>query len=506
MRRLILLFPLLFVACSEKPVEQELSDPGATVMPRGANGIVLASETGTETEPADPLPAPDLRVRLPDEYIASQAVTVNLDLDETEEQIVVFKRRDDIEDLIRILVVTYDPVRNSWIRSWEGATQATSVRSFTVYADDLVGDHVQEIVCFGINNAGEQTLDLFRRTRDALGLGVVFRPILSIAADVNITIQQVERSEAYETLETTAITSYPVIAERLDPESGDLLDTVATTYLWDFNRNLYVSALVEHISGTEIQDTRLRDLFSGTEVQFEEFLSGPWYESSAGDETRIVFFGTRDRTVVFHRGHLQQSFVWESTTKTVYGRGARLSLANEGLRMVLKLASVSVEDLNTVVVTVQGSEALSGTYSRLTGTLQSALLREQPVATISEINPVGLYRSDSGLEVVFSSPEFTWREHGESRSGGFAIFDIGEHTVLTLMFIDENRLPVSTIDYGVTFTEVTEEDRLVRAITLVEGEVGLAGFQSDGETQLVLEQIEVTETEPEVRPEGDDTQ
>ncbi|MCK4516256.1 MAG: pallilysin-related adhesin, partial [Spirochaetaceae bacterium] len=183
-------------------------------MPRGGNGIVLASEAPVAVAVDDVTVAPDLRVRLPDEYLPSQVFTMNLDLDETEEQIIVFKRRDDPHDLIRILVVSFDPIRNSWIRAWEGATAANNVRSFTLYTDDLIGDHEQEIVCFGINNAGEQTLDIFRRTSNALGLGLAYSPILSLAADVNISIAEIDRSEAFEALEIVSGQSFPVIVER----------------------------------------------------------------------------------------------------------------------------------------------------------------------------------------------------------------------------------------------------------------------------------------------------
>ena len=488
MRWLLLLPLLLLLGCTPTETVPELTEPGRTVVPRGGDQIVLAGDTTPVTEEEDPSALADLKVRLPSDYVPSRAVTLNLDFDETEEQIIVFKKRDDPDDLIRILVVMYDPVRNSWIRAWEGATQATGIRSFSVSTDDMVGDHLQEIVCFGINDAGEQTLDLFRRTPDVLGLGVVFTPILSIAADVNIEIESFERPESYEMMEATTVMSFPVVAERLDPEADNLLDTVKTTYSWDVPRQHYVVSATERVSGEVIQDSRLSDLFAGDENDFEAFLSGPWYRSSAGDQMTILFFGTLDRSVVFYSGQLEQSFIWDHTAKAVYGRGAQLTVTNESIRAFSERISVSASALDQIHVSVVGSRNLDGTYDRLTGTLQSSVLAETTITSLSAIQLAGLYRSDTGVEIVFSSPTFTYRDEDGVRRGGYALYNIGDATVLSLKFIDENLLPVANQDFGVTFSETTDEERVLRTLSLEPGQVRLAGFQADADDSIVFQQ------------------
>jgi len=490
MRWLMLLLPLLLLlACSPVETITEITEPGRTVVPRGSDEIVLAGETVGEVDEEEANTLAELKVRLPAEYIPLQAHTLNLDFDETDEQIVVFKRRDDPADLIRILVVMYDPVRSSWIRAWEGATQATGIRSFSVYTEDVVGDHLLEIVCFGINNAGEQTLDLFRRTPDILGLGAVFTPILTIAADVNIEVRAFDRPESYENMESTAVLSFPVVAERLDPDSDNLLDTVDTTYTWDVPRQRYVPSGIEHVSGQVIQDSRLSDLFAGNELDFETFLAGPWYLSSAGDQMTILFFGTLDRSVVFYTGQLEQSFTWDHTAKAVYGRGAQLTVTNESISAFSERISVSVASLDQINVTVVGSRTLDGTYERLTGALQSSVLSESAITALSPIDLDGLYRSDTGIEIVFNSPYFTYRDDAGVRRGGFALFEIAGQTVLSLRFVDENLLPIARVDYGVDFAEATDDQRIVRTLTLEPGSVRLAGFQAETDDSIVYQQV-----------------
>ena len=488
---------VLFAGCTARIAEDEISDPGRSVVPRGGNGIVLASEAPLIAAADDGAVAPDLRVQLSDEYLPSQVFTINLDLDETEEQIIVFKRRDDPNDLIRILVVSFDPIRNNWIRAWEGATAANNVRSFTLYTSDLIGDHEQEIVCFGINNAGEQTLDIFRRTSNTLGLGLAYSPILSVAADVNITIEEIDRSEAFQALEAISGQSFPVIVERRELETSNVFATVKTSYFWDFPTRRYVPVFEEQVSGDLVQDSRLHDLFAGSETEFEEFLDGPWYRTtSVPDEVQIVFFGTSDRTIVFHSGYLQQAFNWDDSAKTVYGRGIQLFVTNEILRSLKRLISVSVTDLNQITLVVQDTDGLGGTYDRLTDSLQEAILdRDDRSAALMEFQPRGLYVSDGGVEIMFGDPDFAYHDIEGQGSGGYALSRINGDVVLELKFVDENRLPVESRRYSVEYEETTDDEKLIRTMLLRPGEVGISGFAPSDSASFTLEQIELLDEE-----------
>lgn len=485
----------MVLGCTQQPIVQDIEEPGKTVVPRGTEEIVLASEAETGSQRQSRAAGPELKVRLPEEYVPSQALTINLDLDDTEEQIIVFKRREDSEDLIRLLVVMFDPIRNSWISAWEGVTSATSNRSFTVFAEDLTGDHNQEIVAFGINNNGEQTLDVFRQTNNALGFGLSYSPILNTTADVDIRVQRVERSEAYENMETINAPSFPVVAESRDPESENVFDTIQTTYFWDFPSRRYVVGRTEPIAGDVVQDDQLRDLFAGTEETFESFLEGPWFRTSGSDEVMLAFFGPRERTVVFHTGYLQQAYSWDVSTKTIYGRGMRINATNESLRTVRRLIYVSVRSLNQIEVTVQGAGSLGGIYERLTGGLQSAVLRESDGVRMADTVLTGLYQSDLGVEIVFAGSEFTERDGEQLSRGGFALFHAGEELVLSLKYVDENRLPVEERTYRASYEESQDGDRIVRTLTLEPGTLAIAGFLPDGGRTLTLEQVEVIEPE-----------
>jgi hypothetical protein len=211
----------LFAGCDE-PVEQPTSrmEP-RFVSPEPGEGIVLAQEPDEATTIADDRELPEVNLRLPSFYVPSQVINANLDVDEIEEQIVVYKRREDPEDRIRILIADYDLVRNTYVLSWNGESGANNLRTFAVYTTDVTGDHNLEIVCFGMNNSGEQTLDIFRRTAAPTGLELYYERVLQLSSDASIEIDEHERSDAYSTGLTTGA-SFPVVhyAQNQDSENS----------------------------------------------------------------------------------------------------------------------------------------------------------------------------------------------------------------------------------------------------------------------------------------------
>lgn len=485
----------VIASCADDDLQQRLTDPGRSIIPQASDSISLADANATgDAQVVAEESQPEVNVRLPDTYSPARVINVNLDLTDTEEQLVVFKRTDDQTDAIRLLVLTFDRVRNNWIRAWEGETAATNVRSFTVYTDDLIGDHEMELVCFGMNAEGEQTLDVFRRVSSALGLGLSYERIVSIAANVSIEILEIARSDAYENLQATSGTSYPIVVRRRDPESDDVFDLVQTTYYWRFDEGSYVAGDETYIPSAEIQDTRLRDLYAGTPTEFEGFLDGPWFRQDEG-ELQLVSFSVSERSIVFfYGGHLQQVFRWVDSSKAVYGRDLQILGTNAGIQSISRPMIIRAETLNRIRVSVQGTSDLSGIYERLSPELQQTVISGRTgAAVLSQIELTGPYRSDDGVELAFGDPEFTMRSSPVTGNGGYALYEIGEVTVLELQFLDVNRLPLESRSFRVEYSEERSGDRMVRTLVLEPGSIRIDGFVPSGEPPLRLEQIQAAQ-------------
>ena len=488
----------LFAGCDE-PVEEPTSrmEP-RFVSPEPGEGIVLAQEPDEATTIADDRELPEVNLRLPSFYVPSQVINANLDVDEIEEQIVVYKRREDPEDRIRILIADYDLVRNTYVLSWNGETGANNLRTFAVYTTDVTGDHNLEIVCFGMNNSGEQTLDIFRRTAAPTGLELYYERVLRLSSDASIEIDEHERSDAYSTGLTTGA-SFPVVHYAQNQDSENLLDLYRTVYYWRSDLGEYIEGGVEEIPGREIEAEQLQELFAGEAPRFEGFLSGPWYRTVGTDARagrEIAFFDHAARSIVFYDGEIQESYRWINSYKTIYraGPGLWIIADNESISTIRRQLSIAVTGIDSVYITVEGTGGWNGPYKRLTAGLQASQIQQPVPMAQLPFSPRGLYRNESGFEIFFSPPRFTLREDGEELHGGFTVYDAGGY-VLAMKILSENGLVKGERTYAIDFTERREQDRIVRSIGLMPARVTVKGVEPTASRVIRLEQIEVLESD-----------
>lgn len=428
----------------------------------------------------------------PDDYIL-QVIDGNLDIDQIEEQVIVFKKKNDPEDRIRVLVADFDNVRNIYIPAWQGETQGTNTRTFTIYLQDLVGDHIQEMLCFGRNNKGEQTLDVFRKAPSPHGLGIYYIPILSLFSDGSIEVDERARSESYQLLQRSD-ESFSVSSYQRDPDSKNIMDIVKSTYYWSHQENKYVFGKTEKIPGQVVAEKQLADLFAKDSDGFESYLNGPWYRTSSekqresGSSGEIMYFDSRNRRISFYNGEIQESLVWMSSYRTIY-RGLFINCSNEAISSITKQLSISVTGMDTLDLQIKGGEGWDGQYKRLGKDLQNAYLTaKKKAATLSPIDLNGLYRNESGLEIYFSSPNLTLRENGKELSGGYVVYNLGEN-ILEMKIMKNSGLVDSERTYRLQFTEQIQGPKIVRDIVLQPAVVTISGMDTKPGQSLKLQQI-----------------
>ncbi|TVQ38408.1 MAG: hypothetical protein EA384_09330 [Spirochaetaceae bacterium] len=496
-----LLLLVVVVACSnEQPTVQSNGGP-RFIVPEAGEGVTLSSAVQAPIAIRERSEAQDLRVSLSSDFIVSQVINTNLDQDQMEEQIIVFKRRDDPEDRIRLLVVDFDTVRNAYLPTWEGVTRANNMRTFAIYVSDVIGDHEMEIVAVGLNNAGEQTFDLFRRTTAPFGLGLYYENVASFVSDASIEIEESDRSEAYTTMQTTG-RSFPVVVYSRNRESDNPLDLLRTTYHWRSDTGRYVRTMEEEIAGASLEEAQLAALYDGATSDFEAYLAGPWYRSVADESPNgageIAYFDPNARRVILYRGESQESYAWLNSNRTIYraGPGLWINLHSEAVDTVRKQAAVSIPAIDTISLSIEGSQSWNGSYRRLTPGLQRTMIRQRSrPARTAEVPLSGLYRNESGTEILFSGVRFTMRESGQERSGGYAVYRVKDH-VLDLKFLDPNGLVAENRTYRLDFTEDVYDDRVVRTIKLTPARVRSSGVETISTRAIVLEQIEERKSDP----------
>jgi hypothetical protein len=424
-----------------------------------------------------------------------QVVSWNLDLDMSEEQILVLGRKGDPEAALRIAVIDFDTVRGAYFRSWEGTTSATNPRLFEVSQKDLVGDHNQEIVCRGINSRGEQVLNVFRKTPAPSGVGLYFTEICQIVSNGSIEIQEIERSEGYRLGQKNG-PSFAIYVYSRDQASANLLDRIRYTYQWQYQQNRYVLTGQEKLPGAVVEEQQLQELFADPSVEaFERYLAGPWYLAGSEGREEIILFSPEQREITVYSGQVEEIYIWQTSFRSLPNRLYILG-ANESIESIQKRITVEVAALNTIDVSILGSEQWDrsgGRYLKLTEELQEQLLKKKQ----TEVKPArilltGVYRDDQGTEVIFDPPRFTWIGDKRQFSGGFAVISL-DKTVLYLKGLDENGLPVQEATYIMDFKESRSGQNVQRTLTLVAGRLGVHGVEPLSEQKRVFVQRESAE-------------
>ncbi len=290
MSRIIKIFLLLCAAviifsCSKKT--QEYESPGMVTE------VVKSKE---EPEPSETLSPADTNykepqkplIQLDDNEVLISTVDLNLDLDTQDEQIIVFKNKNDSEDKIHIAVADFNNVQNKYSRVWETITNAENNRSFMVNLEDLIGDHSDEIICSGRDSEGRTTLDIFWKNTSERNR-FSYMPVFNIAKRGTIEINQMERSRGYLQGLKNGI-SYTITVTS-ESENHEL---IISKYYWDFPEKKYLLFSQEKIENTVIVEKQQQEILSGDEIVFFDYITGPWQNGDL-----IIYFNPKKETATF---------------------------------------------------------------------------------------------------------------------------------------------------------------------------------------------------------------
>jgi hypothetical protein len=467
--------------------------PGRKAEDRGAAGSGL--RTALDNSPPmqermdDPVSQP--RIPMSSEDITLQTLNANLDIDQLEEQIIIFKKRSDPEDRIRILVADFDNVRASYVAAWQAQTSGTNSQSFSLELIDLLGDHVPEILCYGRDSGGEQTLDVYRKTLPPQGLGIYYTQIAALASTGTIEVGGNSRSEAYRLLQRND-ESFPLFVSEKDPASANINDLIKISWYWNHQDGVYKKAKTEKIAGKAIAEKQLAELFSRGVEDFEQFLDGPWYIAQSGEKTefsgQIIIFDVKNRRVIFFIPGMQQTFLWQSSYRTIY-RGIYLNCTNELISNITSQLSISVTGMDSFDLTVKGEEGWDGQYRRPGPDLQSTLISaDRKKVQISGVSLSGLYKNDNGVEIYFSSPRFTMKENGVETSGGFVVYTFDDD-ILELKTLKNNGLVDSVRTFRLGYSEERQGKQILRNLLLQPAEARSTGIQVRAVGEIRLQQI-----------------
>src|SRR6056297_347061 len=506
----ILLSTAFLIACSPNPSQDSssyLQEPKKVNLDTGEE-----QKSGIASSPSDDHQEENRqfpRVQLPPDYQLVQLVDVNLDLDRYEEQVLVAQDTDSEKNNIFLLVADYDAIRDKYSITWRSDTVTQRRKGLQVTVIDTTGDHNLEIVCSGINNDGLQTMDIFRRTTSPDEYGLYFDRILSLEVNGTIEVQEEKRSQSYQNGLSNG-SSYPVVTSSADTESERMSDIIKRTYIWRNDSRSYEQVLEKKVSGQEVEDRQLKELFESGSEAFEEFLSGPWlYSKTSGENTpqrqrSVSHLDPINKTITLDSGNVQEIYTWTSSHRFL-ANSLAIRGENEIVPFMRIYISAYVEDLNNIRLLIYDinshngqrntNTSWSGMYQKIGESLQKTFLSSYGASVNDkEFLPKlkGVYQSDVGDELTFDPPYFTLEEDGELYKGGFSVYSMGSD-ILELKIMNTHGIVVERRCYSFDYFEEKKSNEIVRRLIVLPGKIGVSGYTPTAKQPIRYEQVEKIE-------------
>ncbi|ADN01945.1 pallilysin-related adhesin [Spirochaeta thermophila] len=436
---------LILLSCAPTPGGRRSSPGSLPILEQETRFVSLSPQEHPNEQESEGLFAKPY-ISLPESSQVITVLTVQLDMDGEEEQLVAYKTSPQPATPITLSVADYDSIRDVYREVWKTSLPMTSPYFFSMEAIDLTGDHTPELVVQGITERGDLNLQIFRRTLSPWGLSLSYRSVLSITTQGKVEIVRHERSTAYAEGQTTG-QAFPVrvTTERTD-EGGTIIQTI-TTYEWDVFQEVYTVRATEERALEHRGDTseELRRLFEGTAEAIATFVAGPWFKEETHEETFLVL-DYENREISFYREDIQEIYLWQNSIKNFY-RGISIIAQNKTLPGFSISIYLSLQDANTIQISITTPEIRdpspwNGTYSRFTEGLQRAFFSRSPISP-RPLHLSGVFTNETtGGQVIFSDPSrLTWHTEDKSLSGFFTTYAIKEHTILEFLLFEERHTP-----------------------------------------------------------------
>ncbi|MDC7232485.1 MAG: pallilysin-related adhesin [Spirochaetales bacterium] len=490
-----LLILLMILSCDNKqeenaPAVPRIINPGIN---EGENDLSYEGDNEVE-ENSFLVPMVEIS---PDEHI-QKLQDVNLDQDIEEEQIIITMFRDENDDeKLKIYIADYNNDRMRYQISLEEEISPDHLEGLSIHQQDLNGNNLNEVLVTGFNKRGFQTLDVFSIRTQGGASGLTYSRIARLVINGTIEIQTAVRSQEYQSGQITW-ESFPIITEETNPEEDENLDLIKTVYNWNRAARRYEPVSIAKIPGATIKEENLKELYRGDLDDFKSFLSGPWHRVSDSNGEKqpflqdMLYFQPDEEQVIFTIDDVQEIYDWDETYRTIF-KGILIQSRNILINSLRRDIYITVEDMDSIRLKIQGTTEWGGYYEPLNLSLQQGLINDDSLEPIDELNRLnGLFKGGRGTEFYLDYPHFTERTpDGENRQGVYTFFNLYGTGILQIRYQRANGLLDERAVYKAEFSTAEDSSRIIRTLSLEPGTLTVSGFiQSPGDN-IQIEQIEV---------------
>ena len=483
---LFLLMVLLLTSCRASRDQASPVNGGILTPLTEAAGNEDDAQNQNESEDQRVLPL----VNPGENYNILALLDVNLDLEKSDEQVIVAIPIDDLNAPLQLMIASTNPIRNEYQIVWSRPLSRRELTGVTLRAEDMTGNGRSDLIISGFDDLGHHLTEVFAVPKS--GELANFTQVFSLVVDGNIDITTFERSPGY----WSGVSSgrpYDLVVQKINPDSGSNMDLLETDWTWDSRSFRFRQGETRQVQVENVGEERIAAVYSGGVVPFEDYLSGAWYrESGTGSYTVMMYMDPEEREVVFFDGDIQEAFSWglshRTTAKRLYTR-----IINSVIPSIYDNLTISAEDWETLELW-RTSEAWNGTYRRLGSGLQNILRIDSELKPLlSELPLAGVWKSSAGEEIVFDMPRVEWRREDDSsgRSGSASLFELDGIRVLEIRFMKRNGAFEETRNWAAAYDEDADESRIIRSLSLTPAILTANGIRLTGDPPLYFEQIEV---------------
>jgi hypothetical protein len=384
------------------------------------------------------------KVALNDGEIPITLISEDFDGDLQEEQILAYRNLLEMESPIYITYVRFDEKSRGYKRVWSNPTAATRPGTLSLYTQDMIGDRGTCVLVSGMNGLGEHTLTVFRKNNSsgespasqAFPAAEPFYKIAELRIDGNISVQETERTQAYQ-MGMTRGQSFSIAAYGHDYESSNILDQVEIIYTYNPANGLYEQSRTTRIPGTQMEQRRLQELLSGNPGVFENFIEGLWYYVSPQgtlDSRQYIYFDPLSREIIFYGDEAQQIFTWQNSSATRYG--LYLASQNISVTTLRRFLDIELESPDSIRIKVFEDVRLKiGVNAPWDGSYRKAGSREnrgskEPSPIPSYID--GQYEGSIGKISFSPNGAYELQNGGTIQRGRYAFFGLNGEELLEI--------------------------------------------------------------------------
>ncbi len=426
-------------------------------------------------------------VNLGENYNILAVYNGNLDLEQSDEQILLAVPLDDKEVPISLMIATTQASQNAYTIAWQTDLSTRTLTDINLHLDDLNGNNRDDIVIAGFDNIGNHVTEVFAAPTN--GQIPDFSRVFSLRIKGNIDIITVKRSVGYYSGISDGA-PYPIVVQQHDPSSENELDLIETRWEWNSRAFAYLETESKLVKAKTILEDRISKLYASDVADYEDYLRGAWYrESGESAYEDMLHFNPAAREIMFYDGEVLEIFVWGPSHRTTAKR-LYFKITNWVVPSMNDTVYISVDSWDSIQL-ARSSREWNSSYRRLNSSLHNTLMNQISLTPLLSNQSIsGIWDGFEDDKIVFDLPRIEWIKDGVSRVGTASFFNLRDIMVLQIQFLDEDGALEETVNWAVEYSEEIKNNRIIRSIALSLAELDADGIENIAMDLVRFEQIE----------------